>query len=210
MELDELKDIWKKTKSEFQLKSEIQLASMLNGTSRSVVEKLKRNVWFELIFTVAAGLALLLYAFMLPSGAWKWTTISILVLFVAYSFYYVKKLSLLNRFNSGDENLKANIERLVASLNSYLRFYKRSYTILYPVYFGLGLLFVALETGSTLFFQKLTEPKLLASLLGLGALFFLISRVFADWYLKKLYGNHLDKLKSLLLELNADEAELAL
>jgi hypothetical protein len=210
MELDELKDIWKKTKSEFQLKSEIQLASMLNGTSRSVVEKLKRNVWFELIFTVAAGLALLLYAFMLPSGAWKWTTISILVLFVAYSFYYVKKLSLLNRFNSGDENLKANIERLVESLNSYLRFYKRSYTILYPVYFGLGLLFVALETGSTLFFQKLTDPKLLASLLGLGALFFLISRVFADWYLKKLYGNHLDKLKGLLSELNADEAELAI
>jgi uncharacterized membrane protein SirB2 len=208
MELDELKDIWNKSKSGFQPKNEAQLAVMLKGTSTSVVDKLKRSVWLELTFTVVAGLGLLLYALMLPTGALKWTTVSILVLFVGYSFYYVKKLSMLNQFKPGDDNLKANLEKLTENLGSYLKFYKQSYTVLYPVYFGLGLLFGGLETGSDAFFQKLSNPKLISGLFLLAIVFFLVSRYFANWLLKKLYGNHLNKLKSLLQELNTiEEAE---
>src|SRR5688500_15071107 len=99
MELEELKNIWKNSNTEFQPKNEAQLFTMLKGRSRSLVEKLKRSVWFELIFTLIASVAFLIYALMLPSGALKWTTVSILILFVIYSFYYVKKLLLLNSFN---------------------------------------------------------------------------------------------------------------
>jgi hypothetical protein len=35
----------------------------------------------------------------------------------------------------------------------------------------------------------------------MAVLFFIISTWFASWYLKKLYGRHLDKLKDLLNEL---------
>jgi hypothetical protein len=205
MELEDLKNIWNRSKTDFQTKDETQLASMLNGTSTSVVEKLKRSVWIELIFTVVASILFLLYALTLPSGALKWTTVSLLVLFVAYSFYYVKKLLLLNRFKPGNHNLKQNLEKLTENLTGYLKFYKRSYTILYPVYFCLGLLFGGLESGSDLFFEKLSDPKLILYLIGLSVVFFLISRSFANWLLKKLYGNHLDKLKTLLRELNAGE-----
>jgi hypothetical protein len=38
-------------------------------------------------------------------------------------------------------------------------------------------------------------------LLALGGLYYLLSTSFTNWYLKKLYGNHLDKLKSLAHEL---------
>jgi hypothetical protein len=114
----------------------------------------------------------------------------------------------LNQFKPGDDNLKANLEKLTASLGGYLKFYKRSYTILYPVYFGLGLLFGGLETGSDAFFQKLSNPKLIAGLFLLAITFFVVSRYFANWLLKKLYGNHLSKLNSLLQELNTvEEAE---
>jgi hypothetical protein len=201
MELEDLKSIWKNSEH-FRLKNEAEIASMLKGNSQSIIAKLKRSVWFELIFTVVAGLGLLVYALTLPSGAPKWTSISILLLLVAYSFYYVKKLMLLNRFDPAGGNLKSNLENLVDNFSSYLKFYKRSYAILYPVYFFLGLLFSAVERGTTEFFNTLTHTKTIVSLVMLAGVFFFCSTSFTNWYLKKLYGNHLEKLKGLLHDLH--------
>ena len=206
MELEDLKDIWKKNKPEYRPKNENEIALMLNGRSQSIVNKLKRSVWFELIFTLAAGIALLSYALTLKNGALKWTSISILILFVVYSFYYIKKLALLNRFDPGQENLKVHIEALIENLSGYLKFYKRSYTILYPVYFCLGLLFGGLERGADEFFHTITKPAVILYLVFLAVLFFFCSTWLTNWYLKKLYGNHLEKLKKLLKELEGDSA----
>jgi len=81
MELDELKSIWKNNTPGFQSKDESEIALMLKKQSTSIIEKLKRSVWFELIFTILAGIAMLVYALTLPSGALKWTSVSALILF---------------------------------------------------------------------------------------------------------------------------------
>src|SRR6186713_3333232 len=112
MELDDLKDIWKKSGPEFRAKDKAELALMLQGRSTSIVDKLKRNVWIELIVTFLASLVLLKYALEFPSGTFKWTSVSFVVLFSLYSIYYIKKLLLLNRFNPADDNLKTHIDRL--------------------------------------------------------------------------------------------------
>lgn len=205
MELDELKDIWKKTKVDFQPKAESELASMLKGNSKSIVAKLKRSVWFELVFTIVAEIILLIYALTLPSGALKWISVSILLAFVAYSFYYIKNLMILNRFSGTDDNLKANLEKLTENLTSYLRFYKRSYSLLYPVYFVLALIFVGIERGLNEFLNVLTKPKTIVYLIFLAGVFFFCSTWLVNWFLKKLYGRHLEKLKNLLSELNSYE-----
>jgi hypothetical protein len=201
MELDDLKDIWKKNPPEFKVKNEVELALMLKGSSKSIVDKLKRSVWFELIFTIIAGIVFLGYALTLESGSFKWTSISMTALFVVYSFYYVKKLSILNRFNPGEGNLKTNIDNLITSLTSYLKFYKRSYTILYPAYFVLGLIFGAIERGADQFINSLSKPSVIISLVSLAIFFFFSSTFLTTWWLKKLYGNHLEKLKNLAHEL---------
>lgn len=203
MELEELKDIW--NKKEFHLKNEDELATMLKGNSRSLVDKLERSVWFELILTMIAGLALLVYAFNLPGGSVKWTSVSIIILFVGYSFYYVKKLMLFSAFRHSNSDLKTNLESLANNLSAYLHFYKRSYTILYPVYFGLGLVFGLLDSGSDRFIATITEPKTFLYLIGLAVVFFFLGTWFADWYLKKLYGNHLTRLQAIIRELNSTE-----
>jgi hypothetical protein len=204
MELDDLKSIWKNN-PEFQRKNETELLSMLKGSSKSIIEKLKRSVWFELVFTLIAGVLLLIYALTLPSGALKWISISILVLCVFYSFFYIKKLLMLARFNPAEDNLKASLEKLSNNLNSYLKFYRRSYTILYPVYFLLGLLYGAVERGMSEFLHTLAKPAVMLYLLGVAVLFFAISTWFANWYFKKLYGNHLQNLKALLIDINSHE-----
>lgn len=198
MELEELKSIWKSSDPGFSPKNEAEIAQMLKGNSQSIVDKLKRSVWFELIFTLVAGVSLLVYALTLPSGALKWTSVSILILFVGYSFYYIKKLTLLVNYNPAAENIRASLERLIDNLSSYLRFYKRSYTLLYPIYFALGLLFVAMERGMDKFLDNLSQPRTIIYLLVIGLIFFFCSTWLTNWYLKKLYGNHLEKLKGLL------------
>jgi hypothetical protein len=205
MELNDLKDIWKRTEASFRPKAEEELASMLKGNSKSIVAKLKRSVWFELIFTLISGIVLLIYALTLPTGALKWLSVSILIMFVAYTVYYIKKLTLLNQFNGTDENLKANLEKLIESLTSYLRFYKRSYSILYPVYFCLALVFVGIEKGLDEFLNALTKLQTIAYLFFLGGVFFFCSTWLVNWLLKKLYGRHLEKLKNVLNDLNTLE-----
>jgi hypothetical protein len=177
---------------------------MLKGTSRSIVSKLKTSVWFDLIITILVGCIIFVYSLTLPSGSLKWTTASILIVLVAYSFYYVKKLIVLKQFDSSHENIRSNLERLVDTLSNYLRFYKRSYTILYPVYFCLALLFGAIEKGREEFLHSLTQPRTLLYLGGFAIFFYICGTWVTNWYLKKLYGNHLEKLKRLLSDLKSE------
>ena len=201
MEIEDLKYIWKKQNEGFKPKDEAELATMLKGKSTSIITRLKRNVWIELIFTFLGGLGLLTYALTLPDGSLKWTSISLLILFAIYSFYYLKKLRLLNRFDPGNDHIKANLQGLIQNLKSYLKFYKRSYSVLYPVYFFLGLLFAAIERGTTGFLNKVSKPEVMITLVLGAGLFFVCSTWLTSWYLRKLYGNHLEKLEKLLKEL---------
>lgn len=201
MEIEDLKDIWRKQSAGFKPKNEREIAGMLKGRSTSIITRLKRNVWLELIFTCLGSLALLAYALLELNGALKWTTISITVLFAIYSLYYIKKLRLLNAFEAGNDDLKTNLERLIQDLKGYLRFYKRSYSILYPAYFFLMLLFTAIEHGTDGFYHRMTRPEIFLTLLLGAGLFFIFSTWLTTWYLKKLYGNHLEKLEGLLKEL---------
>jgi len=201
MELDDLKAIWKKNEPAYTPKPEAEIAHMLQGRSNSIISKLKRSVWFELIFTIVCGVALGIYALTIPQGALMWTIVSLLVLFISYLFYYVKKIILLNKFNPADDNIRENLEHLSVRLTTYLNFYKRSYAILYPVYFLLGILFGAMERGWDDFLQHIAQPKTILIILFLGGFFFLCTFWITNWYLKKLYGNHLEKLKELLREI---------
>jgi hypothetical protein len=120
---------------------------------------------------------------------------------LAYTIYYVKKLMLLNRFDPSHDNIRNNLVSLVDNLTNYLKYYKRSYTTLYPIYFALGLLFGALQQGADRFFENMARPATLLYLLLMAGLFYVLSTRFTNWYVKKLYGEHLEKLKDLLDDL---------
>lgn len=202
-ELEDLKQIWKSHQQGYEPKQESEIAVMLQGKSKSIISKLKRNVWIELIFTIACSIALGVYAITLEAGAVMWTIISLLVLFVAYLIYYVKKLMLLGRFDSSGSNMRMNLESLHEKLTVYVSFYRKSYSVLYPVYFFLGIFFGALDTGMDAFLHRMQEAKTLAFLAAMAGIFFVSSFIITNFYLKKLYGNHLAKLKELLNELQA-------
>ena len=202
MELEDLKTIWKQSEADFHLKDEAQIASMLKGKSMSIIAKLKRSVWFELVFALIVSIVLLIYAITLKPGAFKWTAISLLLMCLGSSVYFSKKLLLLNRFQEVNENLHVTISLLIKNLNGYLKFYKNSYTILYPVYFSLGILFAALERGPKKFIEFVLQPSIIIYLLLMAGISYIVSTWFANMYIKKLNGDHLQKLQGLLNDLD--------
>ncbi len=203
MELEELKSIWNNSQQPYQPKDANEIALMLHGKSRSIVDKLKRNVWLDLTFTVITSLALIVYALTLPSGALKWTSVSILFTLLLYPAYYIKKLAVLNRFVSSDNNVRTNIEGLISTLSGYLDFYSKSYIILYPVFFVLFLVFIGIELGTERFLQLIQRPATIVSLLVAAGIYYVISTRIVKWILNKLYGKHLEKLQTLLNDIHA-------
>lgn len=201
MELDELKSIWKSSTPSFERKDVDEIASMLSRKSVSIVDKLKRNVWFDLVITMLTSLGLLGYAITLRPGALKWASISILSTLLLYVFYYIKKISLLNRFDPVTSNLRANLEVLISTLSGYLEFYRRSYTALYPIFFFVVLLFIGIEHGTDRFLEILQRPSTIVLLLLLAGLYYLLSTKVVRWFLNRLYGRHLNKLKALLTDI---------
>ncbi|HRJ29956.1 MAG TPA: hypothetical protein PLV21_18055 [Cyclobacteriaceae bacterium] len=199
-ELDDLKSIWKQ-QSGYEAKNEAEIIEMLSKRSNTLIHKLKRSVWFELIFTLACMLVLGTYSVTLKGGALMWTILSLLVLLLSFTLYYVKKIILLNQYDAGHENLKDNLNHLLLRLDAYMKFYKRSYSILYPLFFALGLLFGALESGFDRFIEKFEKPMYTLSFIILSVVFMAGVYKITDWYLKKLYGNHIEKLRSLQKEL---------
>ena len=199
-ELDDLKSIWKQQPG-YISKNETEIGMMLKARSNTLIYKLKRNVWIELVFTVICIIVLAYYSYTLTHGALKWTLLSMLVFLIPYSSYYIKKLLLLNQFDHGSKNLKENLEHLVQKLDLFMKFYKLSYSILYPVFFVIGLLFGAMENGFDTFVHKFENPVYTVSFLILSIVFMIGVYTLTNWYLKKLYGNHIEKLKSILAEL---------
>lgn len=202
-ELDDLKSIWRQQPPDLEAKNSEEISRMLQGRSTSIVSKLKRSVWFELAFTIVCGIGLAAYGIYAQSGQLAWMVLTLSIIFALYILYYVKKLKLLSRYDLSHGNLKTNLENLVEGLQAYLSFYKRSYTILYPVFFFIGLFFGALDAGFDNFLHRFTQTGFLIWFVLVTTVFMVGVYKITGWYLKKLYGNHLEKLKELLRELSA-------
>lgn len=201
MELEELKSIWKSAPS-FQPKDTDEIASMLRHKSVSIVDKLKRNVWFDLVINMSASIGLMGYALTLRPGALKWASVSILGTLLLYVFYYVKKLALLKRFNPLTGNVRSNVEGLIAAMTGYVDFYRKSYIVLYPVFFVLVLMFVGIELGTERFLHHLQQLSTIVTLLAFAGLYYLLSTRVVKWFVDRLYGRHLEKLKTLLTDIH--------
>ncbi len=198
-DLDKLKSIWQSA-SGYTGKDKEEIARMLQGESASIVSRLKRNVWFELLFTLITGVALIYIGLTSDNNRLSLMIALLMIIYLIYLLYYIRKLRLLNRFSITEGNIKNNLQHLTGALQGYLNFYKLSYIILYPLFFVTGLWIAARDVGVDEFLKRFSDAVYLLRFLLLTAL--LMGGVYAltNWYLKKLYGNHLKRLQRLLKE----------
>jgi hypothetical protein len=200
MELDDLKSIWKDSRFVGEVRDK-NIGGMLHGTSRSIISKLKRNLWMELSLTFVVGLIVVYFLLTLEDGALKWSFLSLLVLSVAYVAFFAKKIIQLNNFDPTRGNIRENLENLIIALETYVRYYRISYAILYPFYFILILFFLALDLGYSNFIERFSRPQVTFKIVGLAVMLIGLFLFISKWFLGKMYGTHINKLKILLKDL---------
>lgn len=210
MELDSLKELWREQDELVVHKTtDEEIASILRKKSQNPIARIKRNLGWELaiilvLYTVTMG-----YYFVAWQG--QYWEIAVLLGLVGASFvvYYFRKNRLLKEMQRVDCEVKSNLENRLFTLEKYIRYYFVSGTVLTPaMYFVTGLI-VLFKNPS----QQTTDDKLPPMFTHITShdyfVVFTVSGValaiggyFLNvWFVNKLYGQHIKKLKNLLTQM---------
>ncbi len=207
MELDQLKTIWQNNAA--QSKEDAQLISIMSRRSNNPIARMKRNLLFELISIVLLyGLTIAYYAYAFEGTM---NEVSWFMIGIAFCFfiYYYRKNRLLNKMECLSCQVKSNLQRQVTTLEKYVKFYLISGTALVPltIVFFTWLIYVKspLKPKSVLYhsddYAWWQTVLAWAAMVGISTV---IVYYLNKWYVRKLYGNNIVKLKQLLAEMDRD------
>lgn len=205
MELDQLKNIWQKEPAAEQKQDEY-LLSLLAKRSNSPIAKMKRNLFWEFIAVVVLYTGGIIYYFYAFGGRMTELSWFMLVIAIAFLVYYYRKNKLLNGMQCVACQVKSNLELQLGTLEKYVRFYLIAGNVLFPV----SMLIVGYVV-IVLYPQRLHSPKLLSNdphMQRIAIIYVIAMAVLSvgmffinKWYVNRLYGRHISKLKQMLQEL---------
>jgi len=209
MELDELKILLKeKLDTQHPKKSTEDISALLNKKTQSVIGKLKRSLWIEIIACIVFTLACAAVGIF-----GKFASLRIyfsIFAFVCFLFLPVLWFLLQKTKKLGSTSLpvKSNLEFLIKILKEYVKRYFQLTMALIPLTiftaFSLGYSDANLHNPElhNPFFPTLTGS---AGSIIFGVMYLVLFPVgiyyVTKWYLKKFYGNYIDQLQSLIREL---------
>ncbi len=223
MELDSLKDIWKNLDEEdLQPAREVPITSMLDKRSQSTIARLKRNLNRELIAVVIIYSLNIWYIIAYQQ---LYSELAVLLALVAGAFlyYYYRKSKLLTQMQCVACEVHSNLKQQLHTLEKYVRFYFVAGSIITPLaYFAAGLiiLFNAQDFNSSLndvpagdaqasvsqipVVAHISNHRFFVLFVSLGAVVTVGSYFFNRWFVNKLYGQHIQKLKELLYQMEEE------
>ena len=208
MELDQLKEMWGDVGTKKSNTSEEELQILLQKKSTSPIAKMKGNLLVELIAVLVLYIIVIAYYFIQYRGGMQWNAWFLLAIGVLYVFYYQRKRKLLNSMECITCEVKSNLKMQLNTLEKYVRFYLIAGTALFPV--------TLMATGLIMFFYSpeistdLTVPSgkvvwiFTAILVFLSAVLTVPVYYINKWYVRKLYGQHVERLKVIVNEMNED------
>ena len=209
MEPDQWKEIWKE-EGESPSNDLKKLQMLLEKKSKSPVAKMKRNLKIELWLIIISYGAMILFYFIAFKGQLSevsWFMLFIGLLFVAY---YQRKNKLLSEMECLSCQVKSNLQKQTTTLEKYIRFYLIAGTALAPV----SLLFFAwlfnvkrrTNTNYNILYPSADNPvwKVALAWVLLTVIITILFYFMNKWYVRKLYGKHVEKLKEVLSEMEND------
>lgn len=222
MELDSLKDIWKGLdETDLQPGRDVPISSMLQKRSQSTIARLKRNLNRELIAVLIIYSLTIWYIITFQR---MYSELAVLLALVggAFLFYYYRKSKLLKQMECVACEVRSNLKQQLGTLEKYVRFYFIAGTILTPLaYFAAGMiiLFNGQEINSHMvdvsidaqtsvsqmpIAQHISNHRFFVLFLSIGAVLTLGSYFINRWLIGKLYGQHIQKLKDLLTQMDEE------
>jgi hypothetical protein len=211
MDLDQLKDIWKELDEPAGgPQSKQQITAMLKKRSQGPIAKMKRNLRWELIIVLVSYPILITHFFLSYDQESQAVAWFLLVVAGLIFFYFYKKNKLLNEMQQVSGNVKIHLERRVKTLEQFIRVYLVAGVAMAPICLAFfGWIFYnevsALSTRS-IFYTSANNPLWKAVLAWIILTIALTVPVyFANvWILKKLYINHIKKLKLIVREMSEE------
>ncbi|MBH2005134.1 MAG: hypothetical protein I8H66_10630 [Sphingobacteriia bacterium] len=214
MELDELKNkLNQKLETDHLQRTEEDIAALLNKKAHSVLNKIRRSLWFEVIFCLVFTV-LLIYvsiASQYQSLRIYAGSFSVIMLLVTGVFVYLLKQT--NIANSNNLPIRENLQIIVKLMDEFIRRYFQFCIALLPVCTLFAAVLQIYEKEAIveidLLIRKIRpaqSQKLFFTIVYLvgsfAGLYYL-----TKWYLKKLYGNFVAQLKDYIRELEENEKE---
>ena len=220
MELDSLKDLWKNLDEQDLRpgKEEVPILSMLQKRSQSTITRLKRNLNRELAALLIIYSLTIWYIITYQRLYWE---LALLLFFVglAFLFYYYNKNKLLKQMQCVACEVKSNLKRQLFTLEKYVRFYFIAGTILTPLaYFAAGIIilmdspvrapindlspFGATDAVSQIpIVNHITNSRFFFLFITIGVGLTISTYFLNLWLINKMYGQHIQKLKELLYQM---------
>lgn len=205
MELDELKiELNRKFNAEHQKSSE-DFALLLNKKTSSLIARIKRSIWIELISCIVFTIVFALVAIFSPYWSLKIYFAVFTLVCVAFLFVLRYLLKRTNEFAGTTLPVKSNLASLLSILREYIKRYFQLTMILIPFCLVFSFLLRYYDPGHSPS-QNLTA-SITTSILIISAVIYTAALIvgvyyFTKWYLKKLYGNYLSQLEELIAELD--------
>ncbi|MBC8110397.1 MAG: hypothetical protein H7Y04_04990, partial [Verrucomicrobia bacterium] len=199
MELENLKILWKDLATQpTQIVDRQDFMQMIRAKSNDITAKISRNLRAEIIFSVVLVIAYAVFGILTTDrnlGNFLLLTDLVSLPFFIYFIYKYKNLRFLQL--SGD-NLQISLQTTIKKLEAYISFCKKWTYILTPISFFVGGIFGAYKGGDDGFGK---DPVKIAIIFGTLTVLGLLTLPLVKWYIEKLYGIHIKKLKDCLAEL---------
>lgn len=206
MELEYLKEVWK-VAADIEAFPAGEKKALLNvgagAPSQSVVSKMKRNLLYELLTVLVCVTIIAVFYFIAFGGRLKEVSWAYMLLALIFISYYYKKNKLLKSMQCPACRVKYNLSLQLTTLEKYVRLYLIVGTFMAP---AVMLFFYALLHYKRIsVFYSSYEIRNAAGFtllyLLVTAIFTIIFYFFNRWYINRLYGRYIQKLKDLLLEM---------
>jgi uncharacterized membrane protein len=209
MELDDLKLLLNTSIDGATKKSENEILVLLSANTKSLVSKLKRSIWIEIILTIAC--CILFSVFVFFSRYWAvraYFSVSVIIC-IPFILVLILILQRIKILSYTDLTVKQNVEQIHAILKYYIK--KANIATFFLLFFCLLYSFIVsyLETknnihGIILFgFKKsaFSLPFILFVIIYTIGLFTGMY-YFSKWYFHKLYGQYLAELEICIKDLD--------
>lgn len=207
-ELEDLKNIWSKTIEKDvgqQVVEQEKIRALLNKKSTNIIDRVRKNLFGEIVlFFVCLLLVASVPVFLRTKEVFILCSLLIVVIFIPYLIYYIKKYNELRKFFSYHQDIKSSLQLVISQLEKYLNIYFWGSLLLTPVsgfLLGFAILYEMKALGFLIYFDVFSSATL-SMILSFALLLTLVSYPIMKWYIRKLYGQHVEKLKDCLKELN--------
>lgn len=210
-ELNKLKDLWDKSaQADISAVDGEKLREMLGRKSHRPLDKLLRSLWLEIIAGVLFTALLCYIMVVLPVAAYRYTTLGLILIFVGTLAYITGKITTLRK----DKRAAAhNLRDAIAHTIETMELFTKTYMVFNMVFLPFGLLagyLLGYGLGSSgnlrpfLWLASLPWHYLFLGFLAVMAVIGPLFWIFLKFYMRKLYGGHLQKLRNILRELDEE------